>query len=73
MRTTYKDDLTSDEAAELAVNALVSASQEDTATGGPDLLRGILPSVVRIDAEGVEELSDSYLKPLATSAIEHIR
>jgi proteasome beta subunit len=73
LRTAYEDALSADQAAALAVNALVSASQEDTATGGPDLIRGILPSVVRIDDEGVDELSDDYLIPLATSAIESIR
>ena len=73
LRTAYRDDLNADEAAAMAVNALVSASQEDTATGGPDLLRGILPNVVRIDAEGVEEFDDDYLGPLATSAVENIR
>lgn len=73
LRTAYRDDLDADHAAAMAVNALVSASQEDTATGGPDLLRGILPNVVRIDADGVEELSDDYLAPLATSAVENIR
>lgn len=73
LRTTYRADLSSDEAAEMAVNALVSASQEDTATGGPDLRRGILPNVVRIDAAGVEELSEDYLEPLAVAAVESIR
>ena len=73
LRTAYRDDLDAHEAAALAVNALVSASQEDTATGGPDLLRGILPNVVRIDADGLEELDDDYLTPLATSAVENIR
>ena len=73
LRTVYRDDLTSEEAAELAVNALVSASQEDTATGGPDLRRGILPNVVRIDGEGVEELSDDVIQPMAESAVESVR
>ncbi len=55
------------------VRALVSASQEDTATGGPDLRRGILPNVLRIDADGVEELTDEFLQPIAESAVETIR
>lgn len=73
LRTVYRDDLTSDEASELAVRALVSASQDDTATGGPDLRRGILPNVVRIDASGVEEFSDDVLGPIAEEAVENIR
>jgi proteasome beta subunit len=73
LRTVYRDDLTADEASAYAVNALVSASQEDTATGGPDLKRGIYPNVVRIDAGGFEELSDDAVAPLAEQALEDIR
>ncbi len=73
LRTAYEDDLTSDDAARLAVQALVSASQDDTATGGPDLRRGIFPNVVRIDSDGVEELSDNVIAPIAESAMETIR
>ncbi|MEX0796898.1 MAG: proteasome subunit beta [Acidimicrobiia bacterium] len=73
LRTVYRDDLTADEAAGYAVNALVAASQEDTATGGPDLKRGIYPNVVRIDAAGFEELADDVVAPLAEHAVESIR
>ena len=73
LRTAYEDDLTSDDAAQLAVSALVSASQEDTATGGPDLRRGIFPNVVQIDSDGVDELSDDVIAPIAESAMETIR
>jgi proteasome beta subunit len=39
-----------------AVEALLDASEEDTATGGPDPRRGIYPSVHLVTATGVEEL-----------------
>jgi len=73
LRTAYRDGLSADEAADLAVRALVSASVEDTATGGPDLRRGILPNVVRIDAEGVAELDDDVIGPIAEAAVENVR
>ena len=73
MRTAYRPDMTADEAAELAVRALVSASQEDTATGGPDLNRGILPNVVVIDDTGFQEIEDDVILPLAQRAVETIR
>jgi proteasome beta subunit len=73
MRTVYRDDLSGDEAAEIAVRALVAASQEDTATGGPDLRRGIYPTVIRISAAGLEELDDSVIEPIAEQAVETIR
>jgi len=73
LRTVYRDDLDADEAAVLVVEALVSAAQEDTATGGPDLRRGILPNVVRIDPDGFEELADETVRPIAESAVETIQ
>ena len=73
LRTAYRDDLDTEAAVTLAVEALVSAAQEDTATGGPDLRRGILPNVYRIDAEGITELSDDELRPVAEDAMERIR
>ena len=40
------------EAIELAVRALYEAADEDSATGGPDLVRGIFPVVATVTAEG---------------------
>lgn len=73
LRTIYREDMTVDEAAETAVKALVAASQEDTATGGPDLRRGIYPTVFRITAAGVEELPDEVVGPMAEEAVDQIR
>jgi proteasome beta subunit len=73
LRTTFREDLTHEEAADLAVRALVAAAQEDTATGGPDLIRGIFPNVVRIDSDGVVELGDDVIGPLAESAVGTIQ
>lgn len=73
LRTVYREDLTAAEASDYGVKALVAASQEDTATGGPDLARGIYPNVIRIDHDGFVELSDEEVAPLAQEAIEAIR
>jgi proteasome beta subunit len=73
LRTAYEDDMEPDGATALAVNALVAASSEDTGTGAPDLKRGILPNVVRIDRSGLTELPDEAVYPLAESAVENVR
>jgi proteasome beta subunit len=73
LRTAYEEDVTGEAAMALAINALVAASTEDTATGGPDLKRGILPNVVRIDADGLVEVDDDVIYPLAEHAVENIR
>lgn len=72
LRTAYSQDMGADESADLAVRALVAASKEDTATGGPDLARGILPTVVRIDSTGITEYDDEILLPYARDALENI-
>jgi proteasome beta subunit len=73
LRTVYEDGLAGDDAMALAINALVAASTEDTATGAPDLRRGILPNVVRIDEKGVLEVPDETIYPLAEHAVENVR
>lgn len=73
LRTAYRDEMDGDAAVDLAIQALVAAAQEDTATGGPDLRRRIFPNVFRIDAQGVVELDDAQVEPLAERALENIR
>lgn len=54
--------LTSDDAVDLALRALLTAADEDSATGGPDLLRGIFPVVAHIDADGFTRVPDEDLR-----------
>jgi proteasome beta subunit len=46
-------------ALELAIQALYEAADEDSATGGPDVVRGIYPTVATITARGFEEVPDT--------------
>jgi proteasome beta subunit len=59
-RTTVKlgwsPDLDRASTIELAVSALWQAADEDSATGGPDLIRGIYPTVATITADGFERV-----------------
>ena len=73
LRSTFREGLDEPSAVDVAVGALVAAAQEDTATGGPDLRRGIFPTVLVIDANGVRELTDAEVKPAAERAVEGIR
>ena len=47
-----------DPAIELAVQALYEAADEDSATGGPDLVRRIFPTVAVIGADGYRSVSE---------------
>ena len=50
-----------DEAINLACRALWEAADADSATGGPDALRGIYPVIATIDAEGWHRIPDDDL------------
>ncbi|HKE74601.1 MAG TPA: proteasome subunit beta [Acidimicrobiales bacterium] len=54
----YRADLDRDATVGLAINALFQAADEDSATGGPDLVRGIYPVVATITGAGFERLAD---------------
>jgi proteasome beta subunit len=54
----WREDLSVGDAIGLAIRALFAAADEDAATGGPDLVRRIYPSVAVIDADGYRALTD---------------
>jgi proteasome beta subunit len=55
----YKEGLSREEAVELCVRALWEAADEDAATGGPDAVRGIYPTVATITAQGFESVPEA--------------
>jgi proteasome beta subunit len=73
LRANFEEGLDEGQGVQLAVGAPVAAAQEDTATGGPDLRRGIFPTVVVISSDGVRELADEEIRPAAETAVEGIR
>jgi proteasome beta subunit len=58
IKTQWREGMTRDEAVDLALRSLFAAADEDAATGGPDLIRGIFPSVAVIDREGYTAIAD---------------
>ena len=59
-----------DSALRAAVEALYDAADDDSATGGPDLVRGIFPTAVTIEADGAAEVSEELISRLAREVIE---
>jgi proteasome beta subunit len=57
----WRPDLPSDEAIDLSLRALLEAADEDSATGGPDMIRRIFPVVATITVEGFRRLDDDDL------------
>ena len=54
----WREGLTRDAAVDLAIQSLYDAADEDSATGGPDLVRGIYPIIAIVDAEGYREVPE---------------
>jgi proteasome beta subunit len=57
----FRSDMTADEAINLALRSLWEAADADSATGGPDTLRGIYPIVATVTAEGWQPIADDDL------------
>src|SRR5438552_7759295 len=54
----WKEALDRAAAIELAIDGLYEAADEDTATGGPDPVRGIYPTVATITGDGFERVDE---------------
>ena len=69
----FRDNLTRDESIDLAIKALFHAADEDSATGGPDLMRGIFPVVATVDREGFRRVDDDELAQRTTNLLDDLR
>jgi proteasome beta subunit len=69
----FRQGMTADEAIDLAARALWEAADADSATGGPDALRGIYPVVATIDASGWNRIADDDLAARYAAIVEEVR
>jgi proteasome beta subunit len=70
MKKLYSQVRDADTALRVAVEALYDAADDDSATGGPDLVRGIYPTAVVLGAEPAEDVPESRIAELAREVIE---
>ena len=61
------------EAVELAIAALYEAADEDSGTGGPDLVRGIYPLVAVVTADGYAQAEEAEVAERFAALIERKR
>jgi proteasome beta subunit len=52
----------------VAAEALIDAAEDDAATGGPDITRGIWPVMLSVTAQGADEVSEADIR----AAVEHV-
>jgi proteasome beta subunit len=70
MKKLYSQVTNSESALRVAVEALYDAADDDSATGGPDLVRGIYPTAVTIGADGAADVPEQRIAELAREVIE---
>ncbi len=66
----WREGMAREEAIELAISGLYEAADEDSATGGPDVVRGIYPTVATIGADGFGHVDQAEVARRFAALIE---
>ncbi len=69
LKKRFRPDLTQDDAARIAVEALYDAADDDSATGGPDTIRKLYPIVASVTSDGYRRYGDDEVEPVVTAII----
>ncbi|MEH3155096.1 MAG: proteasome subunit beta [Gordonia paraffinivorans] len=69
LKKLFRADLDAASALRVAVEALYDAADDDSATGGPDLVRRIVPTAVAIDVDGAREVPSAEIEEAARAVI----
>jgi proteasome beta subunit len=69
LKKRWRVDIDGDTAVDLLIEALYDAADEDAATGGPDLIRGIFPVIATVTEQGYRRVADDDLRKSAERVI----
>ena len=69
LKKTWRAGLDESAAVRVAVEALYDAADDDSATGGPDTVRGIYPVVLLVTATGVSRVLDARLADIVGTLV----
>jgi proteasome beta subunit len=70
LKKRWREGLTRREAIEVAVEALLDASEDDVATGGPSVHRRIFPLALAVTASGADEVPESEVEAAVDAILE---
>jgi proteasome beta subunit len=68
----YREGLAREDTLDLAISALFNAADEDSATGGPDLVRGIYPTIATITNRGFERVAEAEVAQRFRSLVDRL-
>jgi proteasome beta subunit len=72
LKKRWKPGLDREAAIRVAVEALYDAAQEDVATGGPDLFRGVYPSVKVVDRDGFHTMPEADVRAAVEAIVSDL-
>ncbi|MCW2901520.1 MAG: proteasome and subunit [Streptosporangiaceae bacterium] len=70
LKKLWRPDLSEEDSALACLQALFDAADDDSATGGPDLIRRIYPIVASVTADGFRRLADDEVGALTQVVVE---
>jgi proteasome beta subunit len=70
LKKLHRENLTEQQTATVAVQALYDAADDDSATGGPDVARRIYPVVAVISEDGFRRLTEAEVSEIARTILE---
>ncbi|NNE74313.1 MAG: proteasome subunit beta [Acidimicrobiales bacterium] len=73
IKINFANGMSRDAVINLAIEALFQAADDDSASGLPDLIRGIYPVVATITSDGFERVADDELAERTDSLIDQLR
>ena len=73
LKKRFRKGMSRGEALRLAVEALVDAADLDVGTSGPDLTRGIFPSVKVVTRDGAEDVEDEELRMISAELLAALK
>jgi proteasome beta subunit len=70
LKKRWRAGLPREDAVRVAVEALLDASEDDVATGGPSVYRRIFPILLAVTASGADEVPEAEVEAAATAVLE---
>ncbi len=70
LKKRWRADLPREEAIRVAVEALLDASEDDVATGGPSVYRGIYPNILAVSSEGADDVPEAEVASAVDAVLE---
>jgi proteasome beta subunit len=70
LKKLWHRELSEEDAALVSVQALYDAADDDSATGGPDMIRRIFPVVASVTADGFRKLTEDEVGAIAQTVVD---